>query len=250
MKPQVVKLDVMQTHEPVEVDIAAPIIPKTIPNYSELIERIEAIEAKESSWDGKQDALEFDAVPSNGSTNPVYSSGLFDAFEALDSRMSDYVLNSTFVSELEQLDETYSSAFNTINSALVSIGSDITNLENNKADSSAIPSKVSDLVNDAHYAVIPPVYTNGDSGDVVATLEAGIIYVFNGLPTSLYINLASAFEPGLGYYFCFYTGLSAPTITLPGQIQMPDNWEVRSNRYYEVSIFNDFATVLSWELER
>lgn len=93
----------------------------------------------------------------------------------------------------------------------------------------------------------PEVEVSTTSGSVTQALDAGKIYHFTGELTSLTLTLNAA-EPGKleQYHFDFTTGASAPTLTLPSSVIMPDNWNVDANTRYEVDIFNNYAVVVGW----
>lgn len=48
------------------------------------------------------------------------------------------------------------------------------------------------------------------------------------------------------YHFMFSTGETAPQLTLPAEIKLPDGFAVEANKIYEVSIFENCLTYQSW----
>ena len=87
--------------------------------------------------------------------------------------------------------------------------------------------------------------TVSTDGDVSKALNVNKICHFLGDLDSLMITLtATDYLPQ--YHFDFYSGATAPTLTMPNTVVMPDNFSVLANRHYEVSILNNNASVSSW----
>lgn len=85
------------------------------------------------------------------------------------------------------------------------------------------------------------------TGAVSQALAAGVWYHFTGSLTSLTLTLDAAASGQLAqYHFDFTTGSSAPTVTLPSSVIMPDDWSVDANTHYEVDILNNYAVVVGW----
>lgn len=50
------------------------------------------------------------------------------------------------------------------------------------------------------------------------------------------------------YHFDFTTGSTAPTVTLPDSVVMPDGFSVEANKRYEVDILNNYGAVMAWAI--
>lgn len=89
--------------------------------------------------------------------------------------------------------------------------------------------------------------TISTSGAVTQTLDPYVIYHFTGALTSLTITLGQA--TGIAcYHFDFDSGSTAPTISLPNTVTMPDNQTFDANNHYEIDILNNFGAVMSWAI--
>ncbi|MBQ5488153.1 MAG: hypothetical protein IIT70_04805 [Clostridia bacterium] len=85
------------------------------------------------------------------------------------------------------------------------------------------------------------------AGAVTQALDAGKIYHFTGSLTSLTLTLnAAASGETAQYHFDFTAGASAPTLTLPNAVSMPDGWSVDANTRYEVDILNGYGVAAGW----
>jgi len=85
------------------------------------------------------------------------------------------------------------------------------------------------------------------SGAVTQALDPYILYHFTGALTSLTITLNSTSSGGIAqYHFDFLSGQTAPTLTLPNTVTMPDNFEVQASKRYEIDILNNYGTVAEW----
>lgn len=86
-------------------------------------------------------------------------------------------------------------------------------------------------------------------GAVTQALDAGKIYLFSGDLTSLTITLNAPASGQLPqYHFIFTAGATAPTVTLPNSVQMPDDWAVDAHTRYEIDILNGYGLASSWEV--
>lgn len=87
--------------------------------------------------------------------------------------------------------------------------------------------------------------TISTAGAVTQALDAGKIYHFTGALTSLTITLNAA--SGLAHYhFDFDSGSTAPTVTIPNTVTMPDSFAAEASKHYEVDILNNYGAVISW----
>lgn len=90
------------------------------------------------------------------------------------------------------------------------------------------------------------VYT---AGAVTQALDAGKLYHFTGALTALTITLNAAPAEQLAqYHFDFNCGSTAPTVTLPSAVILPDGNSFDANKHYEVDILNNYGAVLSWAI--
>ena len=89
--------------------------------------------------------------------------------------------------------------------------------------------------------------TVSDDGAVTQALDPGKIYHFTGALTALTITLNT---PAAGqiahYHFDFTCGATAPTVTIPSTVIMPDGSSFDASKRYEVDILNNYGAVVSW----
>ena len=91
--------------------------------------------------------------------------------------------------------------------------------------------------------------TVATDGAVTQALEAGKWYHFTGTLTALTITLTAPASGELGqYHFDFTSGATAPTLTLPNTVTMPEGFSVEANNRYEVDILNNFGAVMAWAI--
>lgn len=88
--------------------------------------------------------------------------------------------------------------------------------------------------------------TSSSTGSVSQALDAGKPYHFTGALTALTITLNTASGQPAHYHFDFDSGSTAPSLTVPQTISMPDSFAVEANKHYEVDILNNYGAVLSW----
>lgn len=85
------------------------------------------------------------------------------------------------------------------------------------------------------------------SGAVTKALDPYVLYHFTGALTSLTITLNA---PSTGqiahYHFDFLSGSTAPTLTMPNSVTMPDSFSVEASKRYEIDVLNNFGTVVEW----
>lgn len=89
--------------------------------------------------------------------------------------------------------------------------------------------------------------TVSTAGDVTQALDAEKIYHFTGALTSLTITLNAAGSGHLAqYHFDFESGSTAPTLTLPNTVIMPNGFQVGANKHYEIDILDGYGVAQSW----
>ena len=87
------------------------------------------------------------------------------------------------------------------------------------------------------------------AGAVTQALDAGKIYHFTGSLTALTITLNAAPSGQLAqYHFDFNCGSTAPTVTLPSAVILPENSSFEASKHYEVDILNNYGAVISWAI--
>lgn len=89
--------------------------------------------------------------------------------------------------------------------------------------------------------------TVSTDGAVTKALDVNTICHFTGDLTSLTITLTPTTNLAQ-YHFDFISGSTAPTLTMPNTVTMPDGFSVSANRHYEISILNNLASVDSWAI--
>ena len=89
------------------------------------------------------------------------------------------------------------------------------------------------------------VVSVADAGAVTQALDANKVFDFTGALTSLTITLNAAAAPAQ-YHFCFQSGSTAPTLTLPNTVVMPSGFQVEANKHYEIDILDGYGVAQSW----
>ena len=85
------------------------------------------------------------------------------------------------------------------------------------------------------------------AGAVTQALDAGKIYHFTGALTALTITLNAAASGQLAHYhFDFDCSSTAPTVSIPNTVTMPDSNSFDTDKHYEIDILNNYGAVLSW----
>lgn len=91
--------------------------------------------------------------------------------------------------------------------------------------------------------------TVATDGAVTQTLEAGKWYHFTGNLTSLTVTLTTPESGELAqYHLDFTSGATAPTLTMPQTVTMPDGFSVEANKRYEIDILNNYGAVMAWAI--
>lgn len=89
--------------------------------------------------------------------------------------------------------------------------------------------------------------TVSTAGAVTQALSPYVIYHFTGSLTSLTVTLTAAASGQIAHYhFDFDCGSTAPTVTIPNTVTMPDGNSFDADRHYEVDILNNYGAVISW----
>ena len=89
--------------------------------------------------------------------------------------------------------------------------------------------------------------TISTNGAVSQALDPHVLYHFTGSLTSLTITLNSPSSGEIAHYhFDFLSGATAPTLTMPNGVTMPDSFAVEASKRYEVDVLNNYAAVISW----
>lgn len=84
------------------------------------------------------------------------------------------------------------------------------------------------------------------AGAVTQALTSGVLYHFTGALTALTITLTAPASGVAHYHFDFLSGATAPTLTMPSTVTMPDDFAVEASKRYEVDVLNNFGAVVSW----
>ena len=89
--------------------------------------------------------------------------------------------------------------------------------------------------------------TVSTAGAVTQALDPYVIYHFTGALTALTITLNAAASGQIAHYhFDFDCGSTAPTVTIPNTVTMPDGNSFEASKHYEVDILNNYGAVMSW----
>lgn len=89
--------------------------------------------------------------------------------------------------------------------------------------------------------------TVSTAGAVTQALDAGKIYHFTGALTDLTVTLNAPASGDLAqYHFDFLSGSTAPTLTMPNTVTMPDSFTVEAGKRYEIDVLNNCGAVVSW----
>ena len=88
--------------------------------------------------------------------------------------------------------------------------------------------------------------TISTAGAVTQALQSGVLYHFTGALTALTITLTAPASGVAHYHFDFLSGTTAPTLTMPSTVTMPDDFAVEASKRYEVDVLNNFGAVISW----
>lgn len=89
--------------------------------------------------------------------------------------------------------------------------------------------------------------TVSTAGAVTQALDPYVIYHFTGALTALTITLNTPASGQIAHYHIdFDCGSTAPTVTIPATVTMPDGNSFDASTHYEVDILNNYGAVLSW----
>lgn len=89
--------------------------------------------------------------------------------------------------------------------------------------------------------------TVSTAGAVTQAIDPYVIYHFTGALTALTITLNTPASGQIAHYhFDFNCGSTAPTVTIPNTVTMPDSNSFDADKHYEVDILNNYGAVLSW----
>lgn len=92
----------------------------------------------------------------------------------------------------------------------------------------------------------PTEVTVADNGAVTQACADNTIYTFTGTLTSLTLTESSGAHE---YIVIFSTGSTAPTVTPPTGVVLPDGtntFTAEANKRYEISVRNGYAVYASW----
>lgn len=112
------------------------------------------------------------------------------------------------------------------------------------SDVGALPDTTSAAAIGAEPAVTE--VTVSTAGAVTQALEAGKVYHFTGALTSLTLTLTAPSSGLAHYHFDFNSGSTAPTLSLPAAVTMPDSFAVEASKHYEVDILGGYGAVMAW----
>ena len=88
--------------------------------------------------------------------------------------------------------------------------------------------------------------TISTAGAVTQALTSGVLYHFTGALTALTITLTAPASGVAHYHFDFLSGTTAPTLTMPNTVTMPDSFAVEASKRYEVDVLGNYGAVISW----
>lgn len=99
---------------------------------------------------------------------------------------------------------------------------------------------------DAGKAEVLTEQTISTDGVVTQALTSGVLYHFTGALTALTITLTAPTSGVAHYHFDFLAGTTAPTLTMPSTVTMPDDFAVEASKRYEVDVLGNYGAVISW----
>lgn len=83
------------------------------------------------------------------------------------------------------------------------------------------------------------------SSNTEVTLNPNEVYVFPTM-TSLTIALGASTSMADEYHFFFTSGSTATTLALPSTVSLPDGFEIKANKKYEISISENLLLYQGW----
>ena len=180
-----------------------------------------------------------DDTLSGTSENPVQNKVIKAALDGKVDAVEGKVLSDNNYTDTEKL-----------KLAGIAAGANKTTVDSSLSATSANPVRNSVVTNELNTKADKVTeVTVATGGAVSQTLEAGKWYHFTGALTGLTITLtAPASGEVAQYHFDFTTGATAPTLTLPDSVIMPDGFSVEANKRYEVDILNNFGAVMAWAI--
>ena len=111
----------------------------------------------------------------------------------------------------------------------------------------ATPAQIPTVPSDIGAAPAITEVTVSDAGSVTQALDPGKLYHFTGTLTALTVTLTAASAGQIAqYHFDFDCGSTAPTVTIPNTVTMPDSQQFEASKHYEVDILNNYGVVSAW----
>lgn len=175
----------------------------------------------------------------NGSSSDLMVNSIVGGFSLLGTQTLYNNIYYVYRSDLAGLGTT---TVEILNSSSVETGSTNTIYEliNTKADSSSVPTKVSQLQNDSKFSASIPYITTTNTN-----IDPNKFYVFGNVST-LNITLNAPTDTGIlnRYMFQFDSGDSPTTLTLPNTVKYTNGNLIESNKTYQVTIINNLVNII------
>lgn len=182
---------------------------------------------------------EVDSALSPTSENPVQNKVIKGALDGKVDAVEGKVLSDNNYTDIEKL-----------KLAGIATGANKTTVDSELSTTSANPVRNSVVTNELNTKADKVTeVTVATDGAVTQALEAGKWYHFTGALTGLTITLTAPASGELAqYHFDFTSGATAPTLTMPDSVVMPEGFSVEANKRYEVDILNNYGVAQSWEV--